>query len=126
MVSGFLLALGIYHFLLYFQNKDKAYLYYSIYTFLVFIYSYHRAEHFILSDISRPLIPYLHFLYDPIKWLYSTTYLLFAIHFIDLNKYFPKWHNALLIFTKVSYAVLFIITLSSFFFNKQTHHRLHL
>jgi len=113
LISGFLLALGIYHFLLYFQNKDKAYLYYSLYTFLVFIYTYHRAEHFILTDLSRSFIDYIHFLYDPIKWLYSTTYLLFAIYFIDFKKYFPKWHKYLLGFAKISVVSVFILTIIS-------------
>jgi len=112
-ISGFLLALGLYHFLLYFQNKDKAYLYYSIYAFLVFIYSYHRANHFILADYSASFKDSLIFLYDPIKWLYSSVYLLFAITFVDLHKYYPKWHNFLMKFIKVSLLSLFIISLIS-------------
>jgi len=70
LMSGLLLALGLYHFLLYFQNKDNTYLYYSLYAFLVFFYTYHRASHFVLTDISVSIIPYIKFIYDPIKWIY--------------------------------------------------------
>jgi len=112
-ISGLLFSLGVYHFLLFFQNKDKAYLYYSLYAFLVFIYSYHRAENFLLSNISRPLLPYYQFFYDPIKWLYSTIYLLFAITFIDLNKYYPRWYKNLNIFIKISLISLVLVTFFS-------------
>ena len=118
-ISGFLLALGIYHFLLYFQNKDKAYLYYSLYAFLVFLYSYHRAHNFILTEISRPLIPYFQFFYDPTKWLYSTIYLLFAITFVDLNKYHPKWYRFLINFVKVSLITVFVLSLLSFWLHNK-------
>ncbi len=112
-ISGFLLALGLYHFLLYFQNKDKAYLYYSLYAFLVFIYSYHRANHFILADWSANFKNELVFLYDPIKWLYSSIYLLFAITFVDLHKYYPKWYKFLIKFIKISLTTLFIVSFIS-------------
>jgi hypothetical protein len=106
-VSGFLFMMSLYHFLLFFQHKDKAYLYYAFYAFLVFVYTYHRAKHFILSDISKPIIPSIEFLYDPIKWLYSTTYLMFAISFVDLNKYNPKWYKYLVNFSILSLAIQF-------------------
>jgi len=114
LISGFLLALGLYHFLLFFQNKDKAYLYYSLYAFTVFIYSYHRAAHFVLADISEPIIPYLQFFYDPIKWIYSTIYLLFAITFVDLNKYYPNWYRFLSYFVKTSLITAFLLALISY------------
>ncbi len=113
-ISGFLLALGVYHFLLFFQNKDSAYLYYSLYAFLVFIYSYHRAKGFILSDLSKTLVPYIKFFYDPVKWLYSTVYLLFAITFVDLDKYCPKWYKFLVGFVKISLISVIILSLLSF------------
>jgi len=112
-ISGFLLALGIYHFLLYFQNKDKSYLFYSLYTFLVFVYSYHRAENFVLANVSKTFVPYLEFLYDPIKWLYSSAYLLFAIYFVDLKKYTTEWFNKILLFVKFSLVILLVLTLAS-------------
>jgi len=112
-VSGFLFIFGLYHFLLFFQHRDKAYLYYSLYAFLVLIYTYHRAHNFFLTDVSKPIIPYLEFLYDPIKWLYSTIYLLFAISFVDLKKYFPKWDKYIRIFVQISLSALTILVVIS-------------
>ncbi len=117
-ISGFLLALGLYHFLLYFQNKDKAYLYYSLYVFFVFIYSYHRGKNFLLADLTQGFVPYIKFFYDPIKWIYSSIYLLFAITFVDLNKYFPKWDKFLHLFVKISLILAIVLALISFILNK--------
>ncbi len=110
-VSGFLLALGLYHLLLYFQNKDRAYLYYALYALLVFIYTFHRAKHFVLADLVSQCRPYIEFLYDPIKWLYATIYMFFAITFIDLDQYFPKFTYRLKIFLKLGLTTLAILTL---------------
>jgi len=111
LMSGFLLALGLYHFLLYFQNKEKTFLYYSLYAFLVFIYTYHRAEHFILADISKPLLPFFAFTYDAMKWIYATVYLLFAINFVDLHKHNQKLSNLLNRFIQISFASILILTI---------------
>jgi len=110
LMSGFLLALGIYHFLLYFQHKDKTYLYYSFYALLVFIYTYHRAKHFILTDISKPIQPFFSFTYDSMKWIYSTMYLLFAINFVDLYKYKNKLFRLLQKFIQFSFVSVIILT----------------
>ena len=110
-VSGFLFILSVYHFFLFFQHKDKSYLYYSLYTFLVFVYTYHRDPNFILTKYSSSLIPFIKLLYDPIKWLYSIIYLYFAISFIELNKYNKRWHK---IIKKYANATLLLLISSSF------------
>ncbi len=110
-ISGFLLALGLYHLLLYFQNKNKVYLYYALYALLIFIYTFHRAKHFILADIFEDYKLYLIFLYDPIKWIYSITYVLFAITFVDFSKYYPKFHAYLIKFIKVNFVFIVLLTL---------------
>jgi len=110
-ISGFLIALGLYHLLLYLQNKNKAYLYYALYALLVFIYTYHRASHFIFADMFPAVKSYIIFLYDPIKWAYSLIYMLFAITFVDLKKYYPRFYNFLIIFIKYSFVILAILTL---------------
>ena len=116
-VSGFLFIMGIFHFLLYFQHKDKSYLFYSIYALTVFIYTYHRAPNFILTQYSDNLIPTLKFLYDPIKWFYSSIYLYFAIYFIDLKKYNPRWFKRIDLFNKISLSVMFILVIISTILN---------
>jgi len=94
-ISGFLLTLSLYHFLLYFQHKDRSYLYYSLYTFLIFVYTYHRAHFFFLRDFSLPLKPYLYHFSVPLQWLFNTIYLLFVKTFIDLKQYKPQWNRFL-------------------------------
>ncbi|HFS67655.1 MAG TPA: hypothetical protein ENK67_05525 [Flavobacteriia bacterium] len=108
-VSGFLFALGLYHLLLFYQNKDKAYLYYALYALLVFAYTFHRPKHFVLADLVSNYKTYIEFFYDPLKWLYSITYLLFAIHFVDLNKYNPKLDKLLKLFIKINLALLSVL-----------------
>ncbi len=112
-ISGILFALGVYHLLLFFQHKDKVYLYYALYALLVFVYTFHRAEHFILADLAKPIIPSLHFLYDATKWLYSTTYLLFAITFVDFKLYYPNKYAWLMKFIYLSLGTLALATIIS-------------
>jgi len=116
-ISGLLFALWIYHLLLYFQHKDKVYLYYSSYALLVFIYTFYKAEHFILADLARPIKPFLDFLSDSIKWLYAITYLLFAISFVDLEKYHPKWYRFLRKFISFSYITVVLLSIISLSIN---------
>jgi len=119
-VSGFLLALGLYHLLLYFQNKDHAYLYYALYALLVFGYTFHRASHFFLSDLVAPYRPYIEFVYDPIKWLYSTVYIFFAVSFVDLDRYFPRFTHYLKMFLKISLSILGVLLIIAITFNNKT------
>ena len=112
-VSGFLFILGIYHFFLYFQHKDKSYLYYSLYSLIVFVYTFHRDPNFFLTKLVSSWLPTIKWLYDPIKWLYSIVYIYFAISFIQLKKYNPKWDNILRKFAKYSLALLIILLIYS-------------
>ena len=118
-ISGFLLALGLYHLLLYFQNKDQAYLYYALYALLVYAYTFHRASHFVLADLVAPYRHYVEFLYDPIKWLYSTVYMFFAVTFVDLDRYCPKFTRYLKIFLKINLGILGILLLIAIAFNNK-------
>ncbi len=113
LVAAFLFTLSMYHFLLYFQHKDKAYLLYSLYTFIVFVYTYYRAEDFFLTEFSSEIIPYIVFLADPIKWLYTTIYILFAVIFVDLYRYYPKWNRFFTRFVILSLVSVSILTVIS-------------
>jgi len=90
LFSGFLLTLSIYHFLLYFQHKDRVYLYYSLYTFLIFTSSYPETESSFFNDATLNPNPYLHFLIIPREWIYNTMYLIFAKTLVELNIFKPK------------------------------------
>ncbi len=118
-VSGFLLALGLYHLLLYFQNKIPTYLYYALYALLVLIYTFHRAKHFILSDLVAGHRMQIEFFYDPLKWLYSTVYMFFALSFVDLDQYFPKFTKYLKLFLKTGLVILGILLLIAVIINNK-------
>ncbi len=113
-ISGFLLTLSMYHFLLYFQHKDRSYLYYSLYTFLIFIYSYHRAKYFFLRDLTTSLKPYLYFFQVPLQWSFNTIYLLFVKTFIDLKKSNPKWNRFLDFAIILYFLVLIVLTVYTY------------
>lgn len=91
-VSGFLFTLSVYHFLLYFQHKDKTYLLYSLYTFLVFFYVYYKAEHFFLADASAKFKPIYHFFTSALQWSFNLVFVLFVKVFIGLKRQKPKWN----------------------------------
>ena len=90
LFSGFLLTLSIYHFLLYFQHRDRVYLFYSLYTFLIFTSSYPNIENSGFNDATLNPDPYLHYLIIPREWIYNTLYLVFAKTLVALNVYKPK------------------------------------
>jgi len=116
-ISGILMALWVYHLLLYFQNKDRIYLFYSLYVLVVFIYTYHRANHFLLADLTGKFKPVLVFFYDTIKWVYTSFYILFAITFIDFNKYYPRLYKWMITGIKISFALIFVLSLIAWFSN---------
>ncbi len=93
LICGFLLTLALYHFLLFFQHHNRAYLYYSLYTLLIFLYLFHRADHFILAEKIKPYRPTLDFLAVPIQWIFHTLYLFFTKTFIRLREVKPKWNR---------------------------------
>jgi sensor histidine kinase YesM len=105
-VSGFLFTLSIYHFLLYFQHKDKTYILYGFYTLLVFVYVYHKADYFFLSKWTADINTYYRFLTSPIQWSFNTIYLVFVKVFINLNSYKPKWNKVL---NKAIYIAIFLL-----------------
>jgi sensor histidine kinase YesM len=109
-MSGFLFTLSFYHFLLFFQHKDKTYILYGLYAFLVFIYIYYKADHFFLSKITQNLNPQYKFFTSPLQWIFNTIYLVFIKVFIDLNQYKPKW-NKILNIAIYAFGILLIILL---------------
>ena len=94
-VSGSLFTLSIYHFLLYFQHKDKTYLLYSLHIFLVFFYVYYKAEHFFLAEATRSLNSYYQFFTSALQWSFNLVFILFIKDFIGLKRQKPKWNNFL-------------------------------
>ena len=106
-ILGLLFILSVYHFLLYFQHKDKVYLYYSSYTFLIFISHLDEPEFGFVADIVKPFVGLLSEFNINITWSYNLLYFIFAFTFIDLKPSLPKWHK----FIFRSICLLFFITL---------------
>ena len=89
---GILFILTVYHFLLFFQHKDKLYLLYSCYTFFI-----------ILSQLNHIKEGFLYELFLPIKQvteypmlateIYYIVYVLFAFKFLDIKEHLPKWYK---------------------------------
>ena len=96
-IASFLFTLSVYHFFLYFQHKDKTYLFYSLYTILTFIYVFPKAQNFFLTEITSQKTKQLLIFYSSaLQWIFNLIYLVFLIHYIRLKKHKPKWYNFLI------------------------------
>lgn len=106
-ILGVLFVLTIYHFLLYFQHKDKTYLYYSLYTFLIFISHINDAHNSFLLEITPDLILWVLARFDLyLTWSYNLVYFIFAFTFIDLKSQSKKWYK------RIFYSVYFMLAIT--------------
>ena len=106
-ILGLLFILSVYHFLLYFQHKDKVYLFYSLYTFLIFISHLVDVKSGFIFVIVEPIRGFLLDFDINITWTYNLLYFIFAFTFIDLKATMIKWHK----FIFRSIYTLFFVTL---------------
>lgn len=109
-IASFLFTLSVYHFFLYFQHKDKTYLFYSLYTILTFIYVYPKAHNFFLTEITSPKIKHLLIFYSSaLQWIFNLIYLVFLMHYIHLKKHRQKWYNFLTKSILIYVIILFLL-----------------
>jgi len=108
-VLGILFVLTIYHFLLYFQHKDKSYLYYSFFTGLIFLSNIKRPTSGFIQVLAEPLSGFLYDYHIEIVWIYNMLYFIFAFTFLDVKSFSKKWHN--FIFRSI-YLLFFICVIS--------------
>lgn len=94
-VSGVLFILSVYHFLLYFQHKDKSYLWYSIYTFLIYFSHLPWIENESFAELVNPFRPFIKNFYHDFVWAYNILYFVFAFSFVNLKSYAKKWYKFL-------------------------------
>ena len=110
-ILGILFVLSVYHFLLFFQNRDRVYLYYSLYLFLIFLnqtkYVFFDADSFTINP-TKQLLFNAHL---PIMWLYNTIYFVFGFTFLNLKAFSKSWYS--LIFNVIT--ILLIITFGTTF-----------
>ena len=116
-VLGVLFVLSVYHFLLYFQHKDKVYLYYSLYTFLIFFDYLHAPSSGFISTIVEPYKPVLTNLYTPVMWLYNAVYFIFGFTFLNLKTYSKKWYLFIIRTVIIFISIIFLISIVSIILN---------
>ena len=89
---GILFILTVFHFLLYFQHKDKLYLLYSCYTFFIIFSQLHHFTEGFLYELFSPIqnLP----LFSIIATEgYFIIYVIFAVKLLDLKTQLPNWHK---------------------------------
>ena len=94
-VLGVLFILTVYHFLLYFQHRDKTYLLYSAYTFLIMISHLDDTSEDFVFVLVKPINYYLKEFNINITWTYNLLYFIFAFTFINLKGYSKIWYKAI-------------------------------
>lgn len=89
---GILFILTVYHFLLYFQHKDKLYLLYSGYTFFIIFSQLHQLSEGFLYQLFLPIKRITNFPMVATE-IYYIIYVLFAFKFLDIKEHLPKWYK---------------------------------
>ncbi len=107
---GALFILTVYHFILFFQQKDKTYLLYSGYTFFIFLSQFNRMKEGFLYELGGHIswivdYPMIH------TEIYYILYVLFALSFLNIKEKLPKWHKGIMIglWVIISYCVLLFL-----------------
>jgi len=103
-IRGGLFVLFIYHFLIYFQNRSKLYLYYSLYLLALTIY---LTQH-VAPESFKGFYSYINF---SIQFLAYAAYLAFARDLLDTRTHLLKWDKYLEIGIKglLSFALIFVL-----------------
>lgn len=94
-IRGALLVVFLYHIIIYFQNKNKLYLYFSLYSFLLFIFF---LKNLIVEDFSSGLVSYINY---PLQFLTFATYLAFSRELLQTNVFLVKWDKTLRLIIKI-------------------------
>ena len=102
-IRGALFILFIYHLMIFFQNKKKVFLFYSLYLICFFIY--------FLKDISTPnYLPIYTYINFSIQFLGYGAYVAFGRELLKTEKYIPDW-DALLKLEIIAFLILSIVFL---------------
>ena len=89
-VLGIVFILTIYHFLLYFQHKSSTYIYYALYTLLLFLAYFTFTENDFLDKYTKPIKSFFGLIHQFIVWGYNIVYFYFAFRFLNFKKHHPK------------------------------------
>ena len=108
-IRGGLFVLFLYNFLIFFQNKNKLYLYYSLYLLALTIY---LLQH-VVSEEFKPFYGYANF---SIQFLAYAAYVAFARDLLDTRTHLIKWDKYFELEIKVLVLLAPIFILIQFFF----------
>jgi sensor histidine kinase YesM len=107
-IRGGLFVLFLYHFLIFFQNKNKLYLYYSLFLLAMTIY---LLQH-IIPEEFKPFYNYINF---PIQFLAYAAYVAFARDLLDTRTHLITWDKFFELEIKVLVLLAPIFMLIQFF-----------
>lgn len=107
-IRGGLFVLFLYHFLIFFQNRSKLYLYYSLFLLALTIY---LLQH-VVSDEFKPIYNYLNF---SIQFLAYAAYVAFARDLLDTRTHLIIWDKYFELEIKVLVLLAPIFMLIQFF-----------
>ncbi|MGI8599596.1 MAG: histidine kinase [Chitinophagaceae bacterium] len=89
---GIMFVLSLFHFLLFFQHRDKLYLLYSGYTFFIILSQLQFVKQGFLRQLIEP-IWFITFYGETFTETYYIIYTFLAFKFLDLKKFLPEWHS---------------------------------
>ena len=89
-VLGIIFMICVYHFLLYFQHKSRTFIFYAIYTLLIFISYVTFTENDFLASLTQSVKPFFRETHLFGVWLYNIAYYFFAFRFLNFTKHHPK------------------------------------
>ena len=110
VVLGGILLLSVFHLVMFFQNRDRAYLLYSAYTFFSFVAYMPMAESGFAKSISETL-NLDHFTKDFFTIIFNCFYFFFFTEFLNIKKISIKWYRIIVL----PVFVMIFIALVSFF-----------
>lgn len=117
---GFMLALSVYHTIIYTKNKDKLFLYYGIYTLFIFFSNVNQVRTGFVLDLISSIKPVIASLPELFNETYYSIYFLFAYSFLDMDKEFPRRNKWILSSVYLVFGVcVFLYVLYLFTGNRQ-------
>jgi sensor histidine kinase YesM len=101
-IRGALLVVFLYHIIIYFQNKRKLYLYFSLYSLLLFVFF---LKYLIIDDFYSGWASYINY---PLQYLTFATYLAFSRELLQTNVFLVKWDKTL----NLTITILLVLSLT--------------
>ncbi|MFT5914569.1 MAG: serine phosphatase RsbU (regulator of sigma subunit) [Bacteroidia bacterium] len=114
---GVLLIFFLYNMLLFFLNRDKTYLYYSLYVFFIGVYPFAR-NNFLREFVIQEGVLLWQSIWIIGAMLYPVFYILFMRRFLDTPKLLPKWDKVFMIAIYLMVSTLAIALFVHFAFFK--------